>query len=342
MDNGSDHWRNSGTLQRGNALSAQIFSVSRKFQAVALSAIDWADRVFEFDAHGSADCDARAALVKPLTLRERGDSFQIVCGHRCADAARADGWSELECLVLDESTCDLDCLRLALMDAAMDHALDPIERALFLQSAQSMTEDKAILAEVCRQLGIDANARMMNRMLAFLKIEPELRSLLSNRQLSEKIVERLSRFKVEEQRSIAELIEKCKPGANLQREWIENLEDISTRDEQSINDILCAARIRGIIDDPDKLPNLKASEFRGIIHHLRFPILSEWEDEFRQGLKELNWPKYIRLQHSPFFERSKLKIEIEFETKDEVKEAARILNEAFVNESVCEKLKVRS
>lgn len=84
----------------------------------------------EFDAAELAELEASlrmSGLLQPITVRRRGDAFELIAGERRLRAATNLGWSEIQAIVRDFD--DQTMLVLALVENLQRSNLNPLEEA---------------------------------------------------------------------------------------------------------------------------------------------------------------------------------------------------------------------
>lgn len=84
----------------------------------------------EFDADELAELEASlraSGLLQPITVRRRGDAFELIAGERRLRAATNLGWSEIQAIVRDFD--DQTMLVLALVENLQRTNLNPLEEA---------------------------------------------------------------------------------------------------------------------------------------------------------------------------------------------------------------------
>lgn len=147
------------------------------------------------------------------------------------------------------------------------------------------------------------------------------------------VVQMLVEFMPEEQRRVIPLLRPL--NQNTQREFLEDVLEVSKREDISAGEVLADGEISRICASRKFSSLQKSEKVRLALKRKRFPHLSSWKDSFNAALKNLQWPKDVAAEPSPFFEDSR--ISVAFSVKDEAELRATLARLQEV--SGCEELK---
>ena len=112
--------------------------------------------------------------------------------------------------------------------------------------------------------------------------------------------------------SLSEFLILLKLSLNKQREVIVFLQEISARDDCTVDDILQAPEIRTIMNDPDMDAPRKAGLVRNILRQRRFPHMSHAQASFERLIDDLNLGNNLSLKPPPGFEGTRYAITFSF------------------------------
>ena len=299
--------------------------IKRTLAVAPLADVDLDDAEFRFG-------QLLLGVTYPPTLRQCAKGYQIVCGHDRLRSLHEKGIVEVEAFVLAAETTERQCVDYALAEHGQQgdrlvgqaagsspgaRALDPVTRANFLKRLQALTSPEELRREYCPQLGLPPTAEAVERALNLLRLIPDLHNLLTAGRLHLKAAELLAMLDVADQAALAQLFDSCRLGQNLQRELVENLDDVARRDSKTIAELLQQTEVRSLLNDEEQAPAQKASSLRLVIHRWRFPEFSQREAEFAQGAAQLAWPPALKLSHHPTFEDSRLQVTMSFRSHEE-------------------------
>ena len=146
----------------------------------------------------------RAGVKQPITVRSRGEKYEVILGRRRFLSSKANGIKAVECVVRDEWD-DREALKASLIENMnnLQKPLDPITRAEALNRLISMsTKD---MQGVARELGIAKST--MSEYLKILELGPKLKEQVRREVIPFKEAVHITRLKLGEdlQDSLAEL-----------------------------------------------------------------------------------------------------------------------------------------
>jgi len=114
---------------------------------------------------------------------------------------------------------------------------------------------------------------------------------------------------------------------NKQKELLEDLQEISEGKDIPLEDLLQIDEIRNIVDSEKLSPLQRADKIRILLRRKRYPLLSSWEKFFDATLKRMQWPREIKIKHSPFFEDDTVSVAFSFKNREEFKDSLSKLKE---------------
>jgi hypothetical protein len=119
-----------------------------------------------------------------------------------------------------------------------------------------------------------------------------------------------------------------RPNVNEAKEIIRYLDDLKIRfSKDNMRGVLDRGGLRQIIADKKLNPREKVDRLRGALKTLRYPLITEKEDCFRQKLKNAGLPHSVLVSHSKYFEGNELKIDCTVRSFEELKHILAALSE---------------
>ena len=146
----------------------------------------------------------REGVKQPITVRPRGEKYEVILGRRRFLSTKANGGKEIQCVVRDDWD-DREALKASLIENWKDFqkTLDPITRAEALNRLISLsTKD---IQGVAHELGIPKSS--MSEYLKILELGPKLKEQVRREVVPFKEAVHIARLKLGEdlQNSMAEL-----------------------------------------------------------------------------------------------------------------------------------------
>ncbi len=148
-------------------------------------------------------------------------------------------------------------------------------------------------------------------------MEEGIKTYVLREEVSRSNIRRIASFSSEDQKAVLLLISPLKLGESRLRELLILLEEISRIDQWKMKEIVARPEIQAILSEKKLTPSQKADRIKKILMALRYPRMKQLEEKFREGIRKLNLPTNLSLIHPPFFEGKGMKVEFQFETKEE-------------------------
>jgi hypothetical protein len=118
-----------------------------------------------------------------------------------------------------------------------------------------------------------------------------------------------------------------------QREIVGWLDDISQRDDITINDILLAINAGGVIGDKILNPPQKADSLRERLHAMRFPEIAAFLADLKEKQSRIRLPGGVRLSAVSPLEECECRLDITFRSAMELEEQIRLLRELVASDN---------
>ncbi|MFQ6070225.1 MAG: ParB/RepB/Spo0J family partition protein [Candidatus Aminicenantales bacterium] len=239
-------------------------------------------------------------LLNPPLVCEREGRFILVTGWKRILACRKLSLSPVKVMVNDLKD-DLENFLLALHDNLASREFSPLEKAEVVKKLKRFgVEKEKIIRDYFPHLGIPATELYYDVYLALAEFESSLKKSIHEKGLPFSSLRAVCSFSPAARKKILPLLFPL--SLNKQKELLEWLLDISSRDGVGVEEILEEEEIRNVFSS-ERLSWLeKAEKVRDAIRKRRFPRLSSMEESFRNLLRRIRWPENVSLQPSPFFE----------------------------------------
>ena len=119
--------------------------------------------------------------------------------------------------------------------------------------------------------------------------------------------------------------------ASKQDEILNCFIDIALRDGISYQEILNDAEMRRILKQDKLTRSQKGDQMRSRLRKMRFPRLSQREDQFLEQKKKLHLPPGVQLLPPPFYEGQTFRLQIEFDDRSALADKAAYVMELVEN-----------
>lgn len=255
-------------------------------------------------------------LHPPLLLRDdKTGRYSIVSGIRRYKyfMEQIGEKQKIYCSVLPKGTHPHQILGLLLEDQILNAPLSLAEKARFLKIATRFFELDTIIREYGKRLALPHGRDIGSTILSILDEPKAVIATIHSGKLPDKLtMELLSQVQSEDRGTLFKLFIELGMGGGKQRKLYELLRDYGIRKELSIRQILEMDDIQPVMDHKKMNPPQKVQRLGEILQNLLTPAYTLAEEEFHQKTKALNLPENYTIEHSPYFEKDSVTLEIQF------------------------------
>ena len=296
-----------------------------KYKDLVLESIDLSDSTFVI-SYGFSISKLRDSIEKigvinpPLVREEPGGKYRLVCGYKRLLVCRDIGVERLRCAVVGRYIEDKDALLINLYDNLSHRDLNPVEKSIAIGKLQEYYTDETIVKNFLPLLRLNPHYSIFNRVRSLSGLEREIKDAVVNGRLDEGAAIKLLGFSKNDRVLLFEVLSALRFSKNKQNEVIDNIYDITKRDECSVSDVLDSTELKDILSNKDLNIPQRGGKMRRFLKKLRYPKIVKAEEGFMEILRGLNLGDRIRLIPPPYFEGEKYNIEFQFGTIDELEE----------------------
>lgn len=291
---------------------------------IRLEQIDLSDDTYSVnflsDLQGLRSSIEQIGLIQPVLLRKKKDRYQIVCGFRRISVMKELGKSEIESKVFEEDERDeFQLFSLSLHENLATRGFNAVEKAIALDKLihRFQIDPATVIETYLPFFSLEPNEKILNTYLSLARMEDEIKTYVLKEEVSRSNIRKLSALTPENRMAVLSLIAPLKLGENRLREVLTLLEEIARRNQCEGKDVVQRPEVQEILSQKELTPSQKTERIKKVLTGLRYPKLNQLEKAFEKKRKDLNLPPDISLHHPPFFEGKRLKIEFQFETREE-------------------------
>lgn len=273
-------------------------------------------------------------LLQPPVLFPAEQAFQIVCGFRRVEQARAAGMVRVPALICT-GWDRRQALMLGLMERLSHGSLNEVERArcfdAFLRAGWERRELSESLAPL---LGVKISPLLLDQWKALLASPRLIQQGVGRGTMHVYTAFRLSRWKPHDLQ-IAGWFFSCRLGVNRQRELLDLMEDLKA----------AGIPAAGVLEPLEAIwrstePASVGEAWLAHLRRLRYPRLTEVQRRFDQSRARLKLPGQMRLNAPAYFEETRYSVSFPFGTRAELEQCARKLLEVSGTPELEEMLKL--
>ena len=305
-----------------------------KIEDLSIDNIDLKDERFRISYYASLDklvlSLTKIGLVNPLVITLRDRRYILVSGWKRIQACLKLSLSTIPVTIIDESD-DLKVFKMVFYENFALREFSLMEKAEVLSKLKGFGEEVITLVNnYLPLLGIPPSLQYLESYLTYSQFDPELKRALQEREMTYASLQHLAEFTSRERKSLLPLLSPL--GRNKRKEILEDLQEISQRDDCDVEDILALKEIKNVIDSGKLSLLQKADNVRILLRRKRYPTFFKYKDAFDSHLRKMHWPKGLSIDHSPYFEDEGISVNFDFTDKDEFIKKLSKLHEMASNQ----------
>ena len=311
----------------------KIPSETWTIKEVTLSRIDWEDRSCRM-TYGrpvqalACSIEAIGLLNPPVLQKKNGERYRIVSGFRRLQVLQRKGQGTVRCRIAPVETEEKDLLFFNFQEN-LDRGFNPIEQAWVLSRLSGAMGKEALIRDILPLMGLPPKKEMLDRQLQVTRISPVLWPFVMEGRLFPEIIQEL----LQEWPPLVDLILSLfilfRWSFQKQKEFLQDLLELSRRRGQRPGDILLAAPISRILSEVKGTAQQKGEDLRKSFRNTLFPLLTKTETLFTEQLSQLGLDHRTRLKPPAYFEGGIYGLEIKFSGPDELKSSLEKISRAL-------------
>lgn len=299
-------------------------------EQVSLSDIDLSSKgydrflfSYERDLNAITDSISKVGLINPVTLTKNqrsNETYTIVCGSQRIKAYQKLGIRTIESKAL-EGLNDEELLLLSFHDNLFSRGFNEIEKALVIKKFPEIgySYDR-VVSEITPLLDLPPNRKILGKYLSLLKLAEEIKNDIAINELELEKAVLLMQLDDADRKVVYRILfkESC-TNLNETKETIRNILDLKLIKQKGINELLTSNETMCILSDSKINKRQKGERIYKIIKTMRYPAISEKEEEFNKSCRELGLDNHVRINHSRYFEGDDIRITIKTTNEEKLK-----------------------
>jgi ParB family transcriptional regulator, chromosome partitioning protein len=262
-------------------------------------------------------------LINPLILKKNQDAdgvYTVVCGYQRIRACQKLGFKSIEAKVI-KGLNDEEIMLLALHDNLSSRGFNEIEKAIvlkkFLETGYSCDR---LISEITPLLGVPPNKNIIDKYINLLTLDTEIKKAVADDDLEPGKAFLLITLDVVERDIVWRvLFRESSANVNEAKETIRNLLDLKQIKQMGMVELLSSKEISLIISGNKSNKRQRGERICRLIKTMRYPVISQKEDEFDNSCRELGLDNDVRVNHSRYFEGDEIRITIKASNEEKLR-----------------------
>jgi ParB family chromosome partitioning protein len=308
-----------------------------KLEKVSLDEIDLCDHRFRisyyFELKNLLLSIEKIGLVYPLLVVKRtSPQYILLSGWKRIAACLELSLPRIPVFILDEKD-DGQAFLISLYENLSIRKFNLLEKAEVLRVLNGFIPDeKRIVKSFLPIFEIPATLSYLDIYLKIARLTPGCKEMIFQKKIPLSVVEFLIEFAPEEQELLLPILKPL--SVNKQKQFMEDLHDLSRRIQETPQKVLSAPDMRSILKKESLLPPQKAELVRSLVKKKRYPHLSVWEESFKAVLKKNRLSSDVTYDAPSFFEDGEFSVTFDLKSKDSFQEKIAKLQELISDETL--------
>jgi len=302
------------------------------FNSVEIHHIDLSDTTFKISTEIPIDdliaSIGNIGLISPPTLKQTAeDKYIVVSGFRRVEACCSLGWQYVDARIIIESESNLEPLKLAIADNALNRQLNVIEQAVSVSKLSAFYPDHVELSSESQSIGLNVNPGLIKKLKKIDTVDIELKNKVAADIVPFSIGLELGDMEQTAATAFAQIIEKLHPTLNHQKEIIRLVKEVSRLKGAPILDVINDRIVNDAINDPDLDRKQKIQIIRQHLKQVRYPEIVCFESNYQACLRRMKLPESIFLNPPADFEGNNFSMVLHFQNLNQFKTVSDLLNQ---------------
>lgn len=307
-----------------------IINSKMKINQVSLNNIDLSSKdhdryLFNYrqDSNALMSSIKDVGLINPVILKKNQDAdgvYTIVCGYQRIRACQKLGYESIEAKVI-KGLNDEKMTLLVLHDNLSSRGFNEIEKAIIIKRflVLGYSYDR-LMSEITPLLGVPPNKNIIDKYIDILTLDTEIKKSVADDDLEpEKAFLLVTLDGVERDIVWRVLFRESSTNVNEAKETIRNLLDLKQIKQMGMVELLSSKEISIIISDNKPNKRQRGERICRLIKTMRYPVISQKEDEFDNTCRELGLDNDVRINHSRYFEGDEIRITIKASNEEKLR-----------------------
>jgi ParB/Sulfiredoxin domain len=258
-------------------------------------------------------------ITHPVLLAPHGKEYQIVCGHRRVACARLLKLATVPAWVLDAVPSPAEMLKRNLLENRAQRTYSDIEKGGIVHKlAQAKVPEAEIIKDYLPLLDLERSKKLCVDLSQCSTFSESLKILLHSLNLPLRVFSILFRWDEKGHDSAETLLGTLRPGVNKCRDLLELTDETAVKGGVPPRAVLNRKAIQKPLNDAELSTHEKFDAIHKQLRLWRYPVLSDLQKQVYRAIDQLRLDGRIKLRTPENFEGDQFKIELQFNTREEL------------------------
>ncbi len=300
-----------------------------KFTQIKTDKIDTTDKRFQISPFFSSGALNRSiqkvGVLNPPVLTVREEKYVIVSGWKRVRACQKLSFLCVPVFIMQDCS-DLEAFKIPLFENLSHRDYSQVEVASVIEKLFGFGEKpEEIMKEYMCLLKVPPKRDVMDVYRKIHKLDDKIKEIGHQKEWSFGTLELMTELSLEEVQALYPLVKEL--SLNKQKQLIENMFEISRKNEVSVESLLGSGEFSRILAEENLSSVQKAERIHELARKMRNPFLSEWKESFEKISQSLDLPEEIKVLPSKYFEGDIVSIKLDIKNPTELKKSIEKLKE---------------
>jgi len=258
-------------------------------------------------------------ITHPVLLSPHGKEYQIVCGHRRVACARLLKLETIPAFVLGGAPAPAEMLKRNLLENRAQRTYSDIEKGGIIHKlAEAGVPEAEIIKDYLPLLELEKSKKLFVELNQCATFSGNLKILLHELNLPLRVFSILFRWDEASQTTVETLLSALRPGVNKCRELLELIDETAVKGGVPPQAVLNREAIQKPLNDAELSTHEKFDAIHKQLRLWRYPVLSDLQKQVYRAIDQLRLDGRIKLRTPENFESDQFKIELQFNTREEL------------------------
>jgi len=260
-------------------------------------------------------------MNSPVLREDRGGALRVIAGYRRIHALRSLEYGEVLCRVLPESQFTaLDALLYNFHDNLATRRFNDVEKGMVLKHLSEWLPEDQIIEEHMPLLNLPSHRPTLSLYIELeARLEDEVKVDLARGNVALRTARMLLEMDRRTRMSVFRILSNLMFNVNQQLQFIDYVTDIAKIEKKGVPELLeDPVLVELCTGDRTNRPQ-RTKAVLNFLRSRRLPTLKQAERRFHETVGSLNLPEGVSIKAPPFFEASQYRLEVLFETGEELR-----------------------
>ena len=275
----------------------------------------------------------KIGVSQPIVVRHTEDgAYQIVSGYKRVRACQELGRQTIPALIHEHTDLSpVQAFIRNLNENAFTREFNIIEKATALSKLREHygVGEEDLVNSYLPLMNEDPSYKLLHQYLTLATLIESMKQHIIDAGIALSSAARIAEFSPTTQSELIKVLQPIRPNTTKLNELLTLIREIAARDGATVESILHRYQLLRIVTDPNAAQPERMAALRETLHGVRMPHLAKKQAEFATMIQDLELPNSVKLHSDPMFENSKMKLEYQFNTPEQLGTLVKQLEKAF-------------